>query len=1438
MRRQRRGGRWVGALLGTALTLGLLPLAAAPVSASDDPAARETSQQATGGLGAGTQEEQSASETDRAIAEAKASGKPVEVMSLRAESREVFATPEGHLEAREYLRPVRAREDGKWVDVDTDLAVFSAGVRPKAVVTDVTFSAGGDQPLVRMERAGRELALSWPSALPKPQVSGDTATYAEVLPGVDLRMGAQVDGFTQLLVVKSAQAAANPELKSLRLKLAAEGMAVKETAQGGLEAVDDGAGSAVFEAPTPQMWDSSPGPGTGVGAEGAAKAARSATVSAGAGDGEPGAAESGKLAPVAVEVPAGGRELVLTPDEDVLAGEDTQYPVFIDPQWYTPKASSWTMASEYWASSPQWKFNGDHDAGMGFCGWDYCAPQDTKRLFYQIPVSTFAGKSILSAEFVVKNTWSASCDKRKVELWETKGISSSTTWNSQKASGFWIKELASDSFAYGYEGCSAKDAEFSVKSAVQSAANSKAKTMTFGLRASDESDKYAWKRFSDKAYLRVQYNRPPAQVRTSQMLMEYGGSCKPSSSPVRVRTLGKLYVTKVTDPDGDKVAVEFQANWVDKAGKKQYWKPARSALKASGEQFTQALPSTLPANTTINWYVRVWDGAQYSPWSYAGDPQACYFVYDTSTPKEPTIASSEYPASDPADPDDPWYDGVGKYGTFEVKSSSTDVTSYWYGINANPSSARKLTTSAGAAKTFKTLPSAPGLNYVTAQAFDAAGNASAPRTYLFKVRAGQPDRATWQFDESTGAGEAQGSTPARTMDTHDGVTLGEQGAIGTAAHFNGTDGYAYSDLPVVNTSGGFAVSAWVKLDEVPGQAAVVASQTGNDKPGFELYYSSSYDRWIFNQYSEDKPGTVPVVRAMSAQPGDAKAGVWTHLVGSYSSTDDKLALYVDGKLAGETAYSTPWEARRGFQIGAGSYDGGGRSAFFPGLIDEVQVFDKPLTVNEVAVLKEKKDVGDPGRPAVAQFPLDEAAGATKVEGHGQVFPAKYSGGVTTGVEGVTGKAAHFDGTTGYGRIAQDRGPHLNTQRSFTVSAWAKLDKKPDAAADIALQAGNFAPGLELYYSSAYDRWAFNQYSEDAVGAKVIRAMQPDGTHAQIGEWVHLVGVHDTVANTLTLYVNGSKAGTADLPKAWYADQSMYVGAGVYNGSTAPSSYFPGTIDDLRLYDRVVSQEEVSQMVRQHPVLKGRWNFESLSSTTPVTSPDLSAQARPMTLHGGASRGEGYVDDQGVDLNGTDAYLSTATMPVDTGSSFTVTAWAKAAATPDKEKTIFSAEAGTSSPLKVVWVPGSATTSEQGRFELSISDADSKDASVKRLSNNLFYEITDWNHLAVVYDGLLKEARLYVNGVVQEDVCGDDDADGNPDDSGCQDLIAWGENVLSHKATKTFDVGATVTGGKVDTASLFPGSVDDVWAFQGALDDSQVSFLNIPWDLPTEVPPRS
>ncbi|WP_289738570.1 hypothetical protein, partial [Streptomyces macrolidinus] len=91
-----------------------------------------------------------------AFAQARRTGKPVEVTSLGGESSEVFATPDGNLEAREYLRPVRARVGGRWKPVDTGLVKAGSGmVAPKVTTVGLEFSGGGDAPMVRMTKAGR-----------------------------------------------------------------------------------------------------------------------------------------------------------------------------------------------------------------------------------------------------------------------------------------------------------------------------------------------------------------------------------------------------------------------------------------------------------------------------------------------------------------------------------------------------------------------------------------------------------------------------------------------------------------------------------------------------------------------------------------------------------------------------------------------------------------------------------------------------------------------------------------------------------------------------------------------------------------------------------------------------------------------------------------------------------------------------------------------------------------------------------------------------------------------------------------------------------------------------------------------------------------------------------------------------------------------------------
>ncbi|MYW08088.1 LamG domain-containing protein [Streptomyces sp. SID2563] len=1425
-RMRTRGSAGVlSGVLGLAVVAGLVP-----ATASAAPAAKPGSSTVSEEGG-----EASAGETglEAARADAKRMGKPVEVMSMRGESSDVYATPDGNLQAHQYLQPVRARVGGQWKAIDTDLAVAAGGaVAPKVAAVGLEFSGGGDAPLVKMTRAGRELALSWPDALPKPVLDGATATYKDVLPGVDLRMGAQKTGYTQLLVVNSAEAAANPKLSELRLKLSAEGMTVVRTDDGGFQAVDKGAQGPVFEAPTPMMWDSSGA------AEAAPEGVASRTAASASPEGdEPAATESGKLAEVGLDVPADGDELVLTPDADVLRGEDTTYPVFIDPQVSTPdKAAAWTMVSEYWASSPQWKFNGESTAGLGFCDWSYCAPHDTKRLFYRITTSAFAGKNIISAFFSVKNTWSASCSPRSVELWRTKGISSSTTWNSQNASGFWIDKLKSESFAYGFDGCSAKQAEFDVKSAVQEAANGKWSTMTFGMRAASESDGYAWKRFSDEAFLTVTYNLPPKQVKMSQLEMQYGGACtRYDKAPPHVRDLGKIYANNITDPDGDKVAVQFQANWVDD-NITHWWKPALTSYKASGDRFIISLPATLPKNIQINWYVRVYDGRQYSPWSHAGSATGCYFTYDPDAPPTPKITSLDYPqSSDDMGDNDPWFDGIGKYGTFQLKGAS-DVVKYWYGINVNPSSKNTLTTSGGAAKSIKILPPKVGVNTITAQAVDAAGNVSAPFSYHFKVRAGQPERASWQFDENGGATQAVGSAPERTATLHGSPIRGVTGVQKEAVEFDGVDDYADTGVPVLDTDHGFAVAAWVKLSKMPDKAAVIAAQPGNNCPGFELYYSASYNRWVFNQYDSDTQGA-GLTRVMAPAAGGVEAGKWTHLVGAYNEAAKRIELYVDGQMVGQTPLPSAWNARRGLIIGASSYDGPATN-FFPGAIDDVQLFDRSVSASEVTKLHTHAAVGDPGSPARTTFSMDDTADengiadTTVLRGRAGVLPAVFKGGVTAGVSGVSGKAAQFDGTAnGYARVGQTSGPHVNTQRSFTVSAWAKLKTTPDHAAIIAAQAGHERPGFELYYSSTLKRWAFNQYESDTGGASVIRAVQPEGKAVNAGEWAHLVGVHDTVADTLTLYVNGALAGSTVLHGAFNADQSMFIGAGSYSDSIGNN--FPGTIDDVRLYDRPVSAAEVQQLFRQSPVIKGRWQFEQATSSTPPTVADATPENRPMSLYGNAQLGTGRVDDHGLDLDGVGAYAATSTMPVDTSASFTVTAWVRAAATPDHSMAALSAEGANRSAFDVRFQPDPDDPEGLGRWELSLPDKDESTATVSSVASTEFFSVTDWNHLAVVYDGFAKEIRLYVNGSLQDAPCEDAEGDEQPDDPACKDIAAWAGDALSFKASKSFQVGRA----KGDASgTYFAGSVDDVWAFQGALDDSQIQQLRGSYfDIPTEVP---
>ncbi|WP_150241802.1 hypothetical protein [Nocardiopsis quinghaiensis] len=172
-----------------------------------------------------------------ALEQAAETGESVPVEELLGERRDVVANPDGTFTATEYVQPVRTRQDDAWVDTDPTLVEREDGrLAPRASTLGLSLSNGGEGPIAVLARAGKKLELGWPTSLPEPAIDGETATYPQVLPGVDLVLRASVDGFSQVLVVEDAEAAAQPEIAQLRMSVSADGLQMATTDHGGIRA--------------------------------------------------------------------------------------------------------------------------------------------------------------------------------------------------------------------------------------------------------------------------------------------------------------------------------------------------------------------------------------------------------------------------------------------------------------------------------------------------------------------------------------------------------------------------------------------------------------------------------------------------------------------------------------------------------------------------------------------------------------------------------------------------------------------------------------------------------------------------------------------------------------------------------------------------------------------------------------------------------------------------------------------------------------------------------------------------------------------------------------------------------------------------------------------------------------------------------------------------
>lgn len=1307
----------------------------------------------------------------RAQALAKQLGRSVRITGKTTETDEFWATPDGGFTWRQHQRPVRVKRDGQWTAVDTTLVKRADGtIAPKTTVVDLALSGGGKgTPLAKMAHGGAEIGLTWASDLPEPVLDGPSATYPEVFPGVDLKVTADVIGFSEVLVVKTPEAARNPQLrkvtfgshtKNTKVRTAAK----KTAADPGLEVVDAD-GAVRFTGDATRMWDSS-------------------------GDGEVGRRTAVMVAEVTPE------SVTIIPDQEFLRHKDTKFPVYLDPDYSCGscgKAHHVVVQSGYPTARNLDAWQGDlADLKAGYQNSD---SSGVSRSYVQMNTGAVKWKNIHWATLntTLNYSWWGAGSAKPTEVYLSGWIDGNTTWNNQPGAG----TFQSSSNVTNQSKAPNVSMQFDVTGAVRSASAGGWDLTTFLLKGEQEGNTYSWRRFGLNPYLETHYNSTPNNP-WSHSMQNGTLPCVKGENRPWVATRTPQLQAWVSDPDGGGLEVmiatsggpygaDVPGTYFDNANSRPY---IGTPGANQGALAQVAVPSGwINSDGIYKWAMKVYDGEAWSPrWDWD-----CEFFVDATPPLAPVTRPTNTPANQ------------GDIATFDISvdmatANLYDIDRFVYTLDGSePSTQGSPSVPAGrkdengkitATAQLSTTARNANQNLLKVRAVNKAGTpgpsgscvaplttvGTAPNTacaYVVQpLTSAKYLKGAWALDDQFGTTAADNVATLNPGQTAHPATLG--GSAGwNAGHNRGSswtqadafgakdgvkgglqladNGYAATAQPVVDTTQSFSVSAWAMLNRTDSYYTV-ASQDAGTVSGFYLQFSHDVGKWSFSTTNSDAVSDT-ANRATSADGSAAPAlGVWTHLVGTYDAPAKQLSLYVDGKLAGTKVMANPlFPATGPFVIGGAKWSGN-RADFFPGKIDDVQAWQRVLSAQDVRDLAgvstsrvtlglaegaaEKLATGATGDefsgnyvPAPVKslqgfWKFDEGTGTTAADSSNN--GAGYDNNlITTGatwVPGKSGSALHYAGTSD--SSSRSAGPAVNTAQSFTVSAWVKPDDL-NGYYGVVGQSGTNVPGFAIRYSPDVKAWIFGLNTEDRAGAETQWAWGPGPAKT---DWTLVTGVYNNDTKRIQLYLDGRLVASRPFTGTpWNAAGKVTVGTYDFG---SPTHFFKGSIDSVQLWQQALTASQVAALAGLSYVdsawhVDGHWSATATGDVSLVTDSDA-AYARFQPTAGTAltvPRAQDFRTDR----------------------SYTVEAWVKHDATNTMTKSAVSVDDTTNGPFSLGYRKDDQT---EGKWSLVVPCTRDQANCLKYAWSDAAAENGKWTHLAMTYDRATGTACLYVNGQKQ------------------------------------------------------------------------------------------
>ncbi|MDY6771291.1 MAG: DUF2341 domain-containing protein, partial [Candidatus Nanohaloarchaea archaeon] len=424
----------------------------------------------------------------------------------------------------------------------------------------------------------------------------------------------------------------------------------------------------------------------------------------------------------------------------------------------------------------------------------------------------------------------------------------------------------------------------------------------------------------------------------------------------------------------------------------------------------------------------------------------------------------------------------------------------------------------------------------------------------------------------------------------------------SALQFDGNDDYVRMNDSASLDVSEVTITAWVKRRQPCSDNAQVVNKLGGSA-GYRLIACGGGNAV---QFSYGDGSTLHHVSGT----GGARRGEWSFVAATFNGS--KIGFMTDGNYTVVDAPASTL-ATNSQPVDIADPSTGLGSGPFEGAIDSVRVYNRALSKQELLDLYTKNSVTNglvmqqafeegPSQcdATSSNFCLTDDSG-TGNAGEPRGFNNNYwntgSGWANDnplwtvrGKQGIRGgNAFQFDGEDDWIRVPdQDQ---LDIKKAVTVSAWVKLDGAQDTWKGIGIKNGAYR-----LIVAAGENAEWNIY--DSSGAHKIFADQ----NLNDSQWHHLVGTYD--GSRSLLYVDGDIRANMSLSTTIRTNNNdFFIGA-----EQANQQLFDGKIDEVRVYSRALSQEEVKSLHSPSPGLLstslldgGRytdWTNLSWDGTTP------------------------------------------------------------------------------------------------------------------------------------------------------------------------------------------------------------------------------------------------